>query len=205
MAFKKSIKGDSNQQSEVASHNRIVVEGGAAAFLLVAFLLALVTAALVFMVIAYGALLQTLVVITVVGAFISLWVIAVVFTRRAVSHARTAVAIDETVRLQATRQAYVLHAGEAYALYMTPEGKIEAVTSVHIDEHRQYLPQPAREPDATEIILTDWDQGMSARSIEKHLKPEKVSLRQIYKVLDTYRPGWNKKVTVESDSPESPD
>src|SRR5258708_13748840 len=48
-AFKKSIRGDDNQQNEQLSHNRIVVEGGSAALVLVIFLCILATASIILM------------------------------------------------------------------------------------------------------------------------------------------------------------
>src|SRR5258708_9897508 len=205
MAFKKSIRGDDNQQNEQLSHNRIVVEGGSAALVLVIFLCILATASIILMAIIHLDLLEALVVASFIGFFVCGWVILVALTIRHVSATKTAVAVDETVRSRALFEQNVIYASEGYILYRDPDGSYQFRGTVHVDEHRQFLPKEISTPTPTELILTCFDKGMSGRGIEKWLKAngdKKTSYREIAKTLDLYRPDWNKKYTVESDSGE---
>ncbi len=199
MAFKKSIKGDDNEQVEKLSHNRITIEGGSSAMLIVAFICTLVLASIVFMALVHLQLLEALIVASFVGGFVCMWIIGISFTYRQVSAARTQVAVDEVARMHAGRQAYIIHAAENYAIYMDTAGEIQFRGTTHIDEHRQFLPMTTSAPDHQETVLECYDKGMSARSIEKLLKDKKVSMRSIVKTLDLFRPGWSKKGIVDSD------
>ncbi len=200
MAFKKSIRGDDNQQNEQLSHNRIVVEGGSAALVLVIFLCILATASIILMAIIHLDLLEALVVASFIGFFVCGWVILVALTIRHVSATKTAVAVDETVRSRALFEQNVIYASEGYILYRDPDGSYQFRGTVHVDEHRQFLPKEISTPTPTELILTCFDKGMSGRGIEKWLKAndKKVPYRDIAKTLDLYRPDWNKTYTVES-------
>src|SRR5260221_3993974 len=98
MAFKKSIRGDDNQQNEQLSHNRIVVEGGSAALVLVIFLCILATASIILMAIIHLDLLEALVVASFIGFFVCGWVILVALTIRHVSATKTAGAVSGKLR-----------------------------------------------------------------------------------------------------------
>src|SRR5260221_2544755 len=101
MAYRKFIKGSDNhdnQQNEQLSHNRIVVEGGSAALVLVIFLCILATASIVLMAIIHLDLLEALVVSSFVGVFICGWVVLVALTILHVSATRTAGAVCENAR-----------------------------------------------------------------------------------------------------------
>ena len=208
MAYRKFIKGSDNhdnQQNEQLSHNRIVVEGGSAALVLVIFLCILATASIVLMAIIHLDVLEALVVASFIGFFVCGWIVLCALTIRHVSATRTAVAVDETVRTRALFEQNVIYASEAYILYRDPDGSYQFRGTVHVDEHRQFLPKEISTPTPTELILTCFDKGMSGRGIEKWLKADgdkKTSYREIAKTLDLYRPDWNKKYTVESDSGE---
>src|SRR5260221_3855335 len=96
MAYRKFIKGSDNhdnQQNEQLSHNRIVVEGGSAALVLVVFLCILATASIILMAIIHLDLLEALVVASFIGFFVCGWVILVALTIRHVSATKTAVAV----------------------------------------------------------------------------------------------------------------
>src|SRR5258707_13180351 len=96
MAYRKFIKGSDNhdnQQNEQLSHNRIVVEGGSAALVLVIFLCILATASIVLMAIIHLDLLEALVVASFIGFFVCGWVVLCALTIRHVSATRTAVAV----------------------------------------------------------------------------------------------------------------
>ena len=206
MAFKQSIKGDDNQQTESLSHNRVVIEGGGSVLILVCWLIVLATASIVFMALAHLELLEALIVCTFVGVFLAGWWMLVAWTRRVVSASKTAIAVDETLRHHALIEAQVIHATDHYILYRDPDGSYQFRGSTIITENRQFLPREISSSSSTEAILTCWDQGMSGRSIEKWLKQngdKKISYREIAKTLDLYRPDWNKKVTVESDLADS--
>ncbi len=203
--YRKSIHGDKNEQNEQLSHNRIVIEGGSAALVLVIFLCILATAAIVLMAVIHLDLLEALVVASFIGFFVCGWVVLVALTIRHVSATKTAVAVDETVRSRALFEQNVIYAAEGYILYRDPDGSYQFRGTVHVDEHRQFLPKEISTPTPTEAILTSYDQGMSGRGIEKWLKAngdKKTSYREIAKTLDLYRPDWNKKYTVESDPQE---
>jgi len=204
MAYRKFIKGSDNhdnQQNEQLSHNRIVVEGGSAALVLVVFLCILATASIILMAIIHLDLLESLIVASFIGFFVCGWVVLVALTIRHVSATRTAVAVDETVRTRALFEQNVIYAADAYILYRDPDGSYQFRGTVHVDEHRQFLPKEISPPSAQEAILTCYDGGMSGRQIEKWLSKDgkKVSYREIAKTLDLYRPDWTKKYTVESD------
>src|SRR5260221_2018707 len=208
MAYRKFIKGSDNhdnQQNEQLSHNRIVVEGGSAALVLVIFLCILATAAIVLMAVIHLALLESLVVASFIGFFVCGWVVLCALTIRHVSATRTALAVDKTVRTRALFEQNVIYASEGYILYRDPDGSYQFRGTVHVDEHRQFLPKEISTPAPTEAILTCYDQGMSGRGIEKWLKAngdKKISYREIAKTLDLYRPDWTKKYTVNSAEPE---
>ena len=200
MAFKKSIKGDQNEQYEQLSHNRITVEGGPAAVVLIIFLCILATASIVLMAVIHLDLLESLIVATFVGVFICGWIVLLALTIRHVSATKTAVAVDATRRTRALFEQDVIYAAEAYILYRDPDGSYQFRGTVHVDEHRQFLPKEVSPPNSQEAILTAYDHGMSGRAIEKWLSKDgkKVSYREIAKTLDLYRPDWTKKYTVES-------
>src|SRR5258708_427044 len=91
--YRKFIKGSDNhdnQQNEQLSHNRIVVEGGSAALVLVVFLCILATASIVLMAIIHLDLLEALVVASFIGFFVCGWVVLCALTIRHVSATRTA-------------------------------------------------------------------------------------------------------------------
>ncbi len=206
MAYRKSIRGDDNQQNEQLSNNRIsrvIIEGGASLLILTVFFIVLATASIIFMALVHLALLEILIAATFVGFFLCLWVIALAFTIRQASAAKTAVAVDATLRTRALVEQDVIFAGESYILYRDPDGSYQFRGTVHVDEHRQFLPMQVNPPSQQEAILTCWDSGMSGRSIEKWLSKDgkKVSYREIAKTLDLYRPGWSTKAVVNSDPP----
>jgi hypothetical protein len=150
------------------------------------------------------ALLETLIAGTFVGFFVCGWVIALAFTIRHVSAARTAVSVDAALRTRALVEQDVIYASDAYILYRDPDGSYQFRGTVHIDEHRQFLPREISPPSNQETILTLYDQGMTGRSIEKWLKAngdKKISYREISKTLDLYRPDWTKRAVVNSDPP----
>src|SRR5258707_7578916 len=103
MAYRKFIKGSDNhdnQQNEQLSHNRIVVEGGSAALVLVIFLCILATASIVLMAIIHLDLLEALVVASFIGFFVCGWVVLCALTIRHVSATSTAGSVVETSRPQ---------------------------------------------------------------------------------------------------------
>src|SRR5258708_20877781 len=202
--YRKSIHGDKNEQNEELSQNRMVVEGGWAALVLVIFLCILATAAIVLMAIIHLDLLEALVVASFIGGFIDGWVVLVALTIRHVSATRTAVAVDETVRTRALFEQNVIYASENYILYRDPtDGSSQFRGTVHVDEHRQFLPKELSTPTPSETILTLYDQGMHGRSIEKWFKAhdKKVPYREIATTPDLYRPDWNKTYTPNMDPP----
>ncbi len=206
MAFKKSIKGDENTQTESLSHNRVMIEGGGSVLVLVCFFIVLTVASIIFMALAHLELLEALIVATFVGVFVCAWIMLVTWTIRQVSASKTAVIVDETLRHHALIEAQVIHATDHYILYKDPDGSYQFRGSTIITENRQFLPREISPPSQQESILTLYDQGMSGRSIEKWLKQngdKKTSYREIAKTLDLYRPDWNKKITVEADSVDS--
>ena len=144
MATRKSIQGDDNQQNEQLSHNRIsrvIIEAGNSAFLLTSFVLVLITASILFMELVHLALLEALVVATFVGFFLCGWIILLAFTIRQVSAARTAVAVDETLRTRATAESSVVHATDHYIVWREPDGSYQFRGSTIITENRQFLPR----------------------------------------------------------------
>src|SRR5258708_23414307 len=170
--YRKFIKGSDNhdnQQNEQLSHNRIVIEGGSAALVLVIFLCILATGAIVGMAIIRLALLEALVVASFIGFFVCGWAVLVMLTIRHGSATRTAVAVDETVCTRALFEQTVIYASEGYILYRDPDGSYQFRGTVHVDEHRQFLPKEISTPAPTEAILTCYDRGMSGRGIEKWL------------------------------------
>jgi hypothetical protein len=206
MAYRKSIRGDQNEQNEQLSNNRIsrvIIEGGGSLLILTVFSVLLVTTSIIFMAFVHLALLESLIVASFVGFFLCLWIVALAFTIRQVSAAKTAVAVDTVTRNHAATEAAVIYASEQYILYRDPDGTYQFRGTVHVDEHRQFLPIQVNPPSQQEAILTCWDSGMSGRSIEKWLSKDgkKVSYREIAKTLDLYRPGWNTKAVVNSDPP----
>lgn len=200
---RKSIKGgDGNEQNEIASHNRISFSDSGSLKLVTVWLCILVTVAIIFVGIVHLALLETLVVGSVVGTVVLAWIVALSYTIRHVSTTTAHVAIDKTERLSAQMQAHLIHAAEQYAIYKDETGAIQFRGTVQIQEHRQFLPQAVSTPSHSETILELYDKGMSGRGIEKLLKEKKVSYREITKTLDLFRPGWNAKGIIDSDLSE---
>ncbi len=200
MAYlRKSIKGDENVQTEQLSHNRVNIQAGQAVTLLVVYLCILVTASIVLVSITHLDMVITLVVASFVGFFVCGWILALAFTIRAVSAAKTAVVVDEHNRSRAQNEANVIHATDGYILWRDTDGSIQFRGSTIITENRQFLPHQIAAPSHQETILELFDKGMSGRGIEKLLKEKKVSYREIVKTLDLYRPEWNKKGIVDSD------
>jgi hypothetical protein len=208
MAYRKSIRGDDNQQNEQLSNNRIsrvIIEGGGSLLILTVFFVTLTTASILFMALVHLALLESLLVATFVGFFVCGWVMLLAFTIRQVSAARTAVAVDATLRARAAVEQDVIYAAESYILFRDPDGSYQFRGTVSVTEQRQFLPMQYTPPSNQEAILTCWDSGMSGRSIEKWLSKDgkKVSYREIAKCLDLYRPGWNVKPEVKTDIVDS--
>src|SRR5260221_1513396 len=124
MAYRKFIKGSDNhdnQQNEQLSHNRIVVEAGSAALVLVVFLCILATAAIVLMAIIHLDVLEALVVASFIGGFIDGWVVLVALTIRHVSATKTAVAVDESRGRQALLHQHLIYAAAGDHLYRQPD------------------------------------------------------------------------------------
>lgn len=202
---RKSIVGDENQQNEIASHNKIHFSDSGSLQIVTIFLCVLVLASIVFMAILHTALFSMLIVVSFIGFFGLLWIVALSFTVRHVSSTHAAVSIDRSQRGRAQLEADVIHATDHYILWRDPDGSYQFRGSTLVTENRQFLPQLPEHKDPTEGILTAWDTGMSARAIEKHLKASgaEVPYRQICKVLNLYRPDWNKKGVVDSDLTET--
>ncbi len=199
MAFKKSIKGDDNTQTEQLSHNRVVIEGGGSVLVLVCFFIVLTVASIIFMALAHLELLEALIVATFVSVFLCGWILLVAWTWRMVSASKTAVAVDVTLRSRALVEQNVIYASDAYILYRDPDGTYQFRGTVHVDEHRQFLPREIAPPSHQETILELFDKGMTGRGIEKLLKDKKVSYREISKTLDLFRPGWTAKAVIDAD------
>lgn len=200
MAYRKTFSGDNNANAnnETASHNRIIMDTGAGFTIFAVFGVALVIGALVYIGIAYREVLQYGILITISGAFIGGWVILLNFVRRSVSKTTTVLAIDQTARSRAQLEANIAVASENYVLYRDENGILQFRGTVQVTENRHYPAQIEAPIDQKDIILTMYDKGSSARSIERHLKDKKVSYYEIQKTLNLYRPEWNKKV-IESE------
>ncbi len=201
MAFRKSIKqsGDENQANEQLSHNRVVIEGGSSALLLVAFACTLVLASIVFMAVVHLQMLESLVVASFVGGFVCLWIVALGFTIRHSVTTATVVSIQKAQRTSPNIR--VVESTDHWALWIDESGRAHFEGTTAVTENRQFLPAPGKPPDIQEAVLTLYDTGMSARGIERHLKTsgiENASYRQVVKVLDLYRKGWNAKATIDS-------
>src|SRR5258708_1040216 len=112
MAYRKFIKGSDNhdnQQNEQLSHNRIVVEGGSAALVLIIFLCILATASIVLMAIIHLDLLEALVVASFIGFFVCGWVVLCALTIRHVSATRTAAFIARNLTTPAPLRPEKIH------------------------------------------------------------------------------------------------
>ncbi len=200
MSYKsrKSIVGDDNQQNETLSHNKIHFSDSGSLQIVTIFLCVLIVGSIVFMAVLHTALFSTLIVASFIGFFGLLWILALSFTVRHVSGTHASVSIDRSQRSRAQLEADVIHATDHYILWRDPDGSYQFRGSTIVTENRQFLPQLPAPKDPSQGILECWDQGMSARGIEKHMKEAGVTYYQITKVLDSFRKGWNKK-TVAGD------
>lgn len=203
MAYKKVIAGNDNQQNETASphHNKINIEANGSLKIAVVFCCILIIAAIVFTAILNLQLMEILVIGSVILAFVAAWAFALSFTIRHASNTATTIAIDTAIRDRAQLERHVVTQTENYVVYRVPSGEDFRFQDTRtIQENRTILPQLPERKDPSEGILTAWDAGMSARAIEKHMKASgaEVPYRQICKVLNLYRPDWNKKGTVDS-------
>ena len=199
-SYKKVIRGHENTSNETASHNRIQVETGSGFKILAIFFCILITAAILFVAKLNLQLVETLVTITFIAVFVVGWVLLVAFTRRSWSSTITDGELDKAIQARAKLERKVMYATETYIVYEDQDGKIQFQGTVTVNENRTFPAQIAAPPDMTEMILADYDLGMSGRAIEKHLKEHDVKYPRIQKVLNLYRPEWNKKTVESSDT-----
>lgn len=198
MAYKKVIRGDDNISNETASHNKISIETSGSFKIFAVFFCVLITAAIVFTVVLNLELVKALVVGSFIATFVTGWLMALSLVVRHASSTRTAVAIDTAIRNRSLLEQDVIYATDQYILYRDEHGAYQFQGTVQVHENRTILPQLPSPKDPSQGILECWDQGMSARGIEKHMKEAGVTYYQITKVLDSFRKGWNKK-TVTGD------
>jgi len=206
MAYRKVVKGDGNQANETASHNRIIMDTGSGFTIFAVYLITLVTAALLFIAIAYGQYLKYGILITFAGLVLTGWIFLVNWTRRSIAKTTTAIAIEQHARSRAELEANIAVASENYVLYRDENGILQFRGTTQITENRHY-PAPAQIEaplDHRETILELWDHNTSARGIEKLLKDKKISYYQIQKTLDLFRPGWTDKHRKVIDAEDYP-
>jgi len=199
-SYKKVIRGHENTSNETASHNRIQVETGSGFKILAIFFCILITAAILFVAWLNLELVKTLVIISFIGAFVAGWALLFFYTKRQWSATNTELELDQAIQSRAKLERKVVYATENYILYEDQDGKYQFQGTVMVNENRTFPAQIAAPADATEMILADFDQGLSGRAIEKHLKDYKVSYHRIQQVLSLYRPEWNKKTVDSTDA-----
>lgn len=200
MAYRKSIKGDSNQANEVNSHNRIQINTGAGFTVFAIYLVVVATGVIIFMAVVFGDLLKYAVVGTVCTGIVFGWYWLVHHTIRVTSHTKTTLAIDRYRRDQAWLESRVAVREALYALYLDENDNLKFMDTKQITENRHYPAQIEAPKEAADdkTILEFYDRGLSARSIEKAFE-KKVAYRKITDVLSAYRPDWNKKGKSLSD------
>ncbi len=198
MAYRKIVSGVANQSNETASHNKISIEPGYAGTYLVLFVCILITGSIIFMWVAHSDILAALVAGTFIGVFVTAWIYAIQFVRRDISRTTTEITVNQHIRERAQLESHVAAMTENFILYKDENGQFRFQGTVQLTENRHYPAQIEAPVNQQDIILTMYDKGSSARAIERHLKDKKVSYYEIQKVLNLYRPEWNKKV-IESE------
>lgn len=166
MGYRKSIKGDSNQQSEEFSHNRVSIHfDGAGIVLFVVFLIALITSALIWLVVHFGGLLLlcllALCLVTLVGG---VWLLGVyVYTR-------SGILLSE--RRRARNHERLIEAGEV-SFYLMPLNPDYTIYGSSVEHNRALIAPPPQVMVTEEATTSDdeilllWNKGMSLRDIEK--------------------------------------
>ena len=200
MAYRKVVTGNDNIASETASHNRVHVELGESGKIFAVFVCLCVIAVVIFMAFAHRDWLEGLLVVTFVGVFVGLWLVALSYLIRHSVTTYTVVIANRAQQREEASNVRVRAQAENYLLWVDETGKSHFESTVSIVENRHFPAQITAPPNYNDTILDLYDNLKSARAVEKALD-KRVSYYEIQKVLDKYRPGWSTpaKKIVESD------
>jgi hypothetical protein len=179
----KRIRGDSNQQNEEFSHNRITVILGSSGVILAVFVCCLVLAAIVWMMHSQGSLLAFLIVASFLALFAGAGVVGAIFVL-SFGIERLSDAL-RTLRVNRILSSTVV-AGEVVSHYDGEEWT--HLSAIHEQGKVPALPMKAQSLNTDEsTILELFDKGMSLRAIEKQMKDAGVTYYQIQKVTSAHR------------------
>jgi hypothetical protein len=166
MAYRKSLKGDSNQANEEWSHNRITIVAGGAGIILVCFVCCLVLAAILWMAIKEGTLFSILIIGAFLAFFLGAGIAGACFLTVRISDALTKVQVNKIL-------ASTVIAGELVAYRNGDEW--DHLSAQHemakIPQHAGGVQVTEERADYTDSMITElYDKGLSRRAIAKALE-----------------------------------
>lgn len=181
MGYRKSVKGNDNEANEEFSHNKVQINiDGAGPLVFVLFIAALVTAAIVWLVIHFGGLLLvSLLALWLVAATGGIWLLGVwIYTR-------TGIMLSE--RRRARNHERLIESGEVsfYLQPLSPDFTIYGSSA----EHNRALVAPGPQvtvrevPDNTDTVIELFESGATLRTIADSVG---MTFYQVQKITSDY-------------------
>jgi hypothetical protein len=180
MAYKKSVRGDSNQANEEWSHNRITIVAGGAGIILVCFVCCLVLAAILWMAIKEGTLFSILIIGSFLAVFLGAGIVGACFLTVRISDALTKVQVNRIL-------SQTVIAGEVVSHYDGEEWT--HLSSIH--EQGKVMPQlpmkaESKEPLPSEayVVLDMHKQGIGFKAIAEATQWTEYAVRKLCNQAD---------------------
>ncbi len=160
MGYRKNVKGDSNQANEVGSFNRVYVDiNGAGVVVAVCFVALLISAAIIWMIVARGGLLTFLIQAAFIGLFLGAGVIGVCFIARYISGTRRQLNSDKA----AEAWEKLLHYTDSHVVLMDPRTQTFRIENARdIQEVRHFNDKP--QVTISEVAQSKRQTGLDAFS-----------------------------------------
>jgi hypothetical protein len=138
--YRKDVKGDHNVASELASHNQVIVDFGAGGMIAVCFVLLLVSAALIWLVVAHAALVTLVVIVLFVLFVLGAIAVGALYVARQFSETRAQLAEDKHRELWSQT---VYAVGDGHIVVRNPATRELSVHSVRdVQEVRHFNDRP---------------------------------------------------------------
>ena len=181
MAYRKNIKGDSNQANEEFSHNRITVVMGSSGVILALFLIVLVSSAIGWMIVREGTLFSILIVGTFCALFAGGAAYGANLLLREISKTHTQMRANKLL-------ARTIVSGEIVS-YLDDEDEWTHLSAIH--EQAKIMPQlpmkaESKEPLPSEasVILEMHRQGIGFKTIAESTMWTEYAVRKLCNQID---------------------
>lgn len=160
MSYKKQVRGDNNNASELGSFNRVYVDiNGAGVVVAVSFVALLVSAAIIWMIVRNGGLLALLVELSFIGFFVGAGVFGACFVVRYISGTRRQLNSDKA----AEAWEKLLHYTDSHVVLMDPRTQTFRIENARdIQEVRHFNDKP--QVQISEVAQSKQQTGLDAFS-----------------------------------------